>query len=272
MNLLFPHESIRESQKELIEKIQEALEKKTNLIVHAPTGLGKSAGSLSAALTYALENKKTVFFITPKHTQHKIAIETLRLIKEKYNVDFGVIDLIGKKWMCAHSNVTEMTTGEFYDYCKESIKKGQCSYYANIKEKDKLSVETQAALSELSKKILHVEELVDYSKDRVLCPFEIACLLAKKATVIIADYNHIINSKIRDNLLERINKDLSECIIIIDEAHNLPNKCRELLSTQLSTITMDFSIKEAEFLGYKEIADTIREMKNSIEILSKRKI
>ncbi|MBS3167741.1 ATP-dependent DNA helicase [Candidatus Woesearchaeota archaeon] len=272
MQIFFPHEKIRESQDILIEKIQEAIKNKTNLLAHAPTGLGKSAASLSAALSYAIENKKTIFFITPKHTQHRIAIETLRLIKQKYNLDFSVIDLIGKKWMCAQEGASEMPSGEFYDYCKDMIKSGKCSYYNNIKRKDKLTIETQAAISELSKKILHVEEFKDYSKARILCPFEVACLVAKKSTVIIADYHHIISQSIRENLLERINKSLNDCIIIIDEAHNLPQRCRELLSNQLSTPTIDFSIKESEALGHKEIALTISEIKKSLENLANKKI
>src|SRR3989344_8799695 len=121
MELYFPHEKVRETQKELIGKIQEAIENKKSLIAHAPTGLGKTAAALSVTLAYAIQNKLTVFFITPKHTQHKIAIETLKLIKQKHNLDFSVVDLIGKKWMCAQEGVTDMPQGVFYDYCKEMI-------------------------------------------------------------------------------------------------------------------------------------------------------
>ena len=272
MQLFFAHENIRETQKDLIEKIQEALEKKTNLIAHSPTGTGKTAASLSVALSYAIEKKLTVFFITPKHTQHKIAIETLRLMKEKHNLDFSVVDLIGKKWMCAQERVTDMTTGEFYDYCKEMIENKQCSYYTNLKDKEKLSVTTEVTLSNLSKKILHVEELKAEAKEKVLCPFEVACLLAKKASVIIADYHHILNPTIRDNLLEKINKDISKCIIIIDEAHNLPSKCRELLSTSLSTITVDIAIREADSLGFKETGKAIEQVKLAIDKIANQKL
>ena len=272
MQLYFPHENIRESQKELIDKIQEAISKKTNLIAHAPTGLGKTAASISVALSLALENKLTVFFITPKHTQHRIAVETLKLIKEKYNLDFGVVDLIGKKWMCAQEGVNELTTGEFYDYCKDMISKKQCIYYENIKNKDKLSVQTEVVLSELSKKILHVEEFKEHAKNNKLCPFEIACLVGKKATVIIGDYHHILSPSIRETLIERIDKDLSNSIIIIDEAHNLPNRCRELLSSQLSSVTVDFAIKEAELVGFKDMGESIKIILNCLEELKRLKL
>ncbi|MBI2148904.1 ATP-dependent DNA helicase [Candidatus Woesearchaeota archaeon] len=141
-----------------------------------------------------------------------------------------------------------------------------------MKNKDKLSVQTQAALSELSKKILHVEEFKEYTKSNILCPFEVACLVAKKASVIIADYHHILSPSIREHLMERINKDLSECIIIIDEAHNLPSRCRELLSTQLSTISIDIAIKEAESTGFKDIGSSIKYIKDAFEKLSNLKL
>lgn len=272
MEIYFPHEKVRESQKEFIEKIKESLEKKTNLIAHVPTGIGKTAAILSVALSFAIQNKLTVFFLTPKHTQHKIAIETLRLIKQKYNLDFAVVDLIGKKWMCAQPGVSDMPTGEFYDYCKDLVKNKQCTYYNNLKNKDKLSVETEATLKELSSNILHVEELKEISKSRHLCPFEVACLLAKKSSVIIADYHHILTPSIREHLFERINKDISECIIIIDESHNLPEKCRELLSTQFSTIGIESAIKESDLLGFKDISGILKEIKNIIENLASKRL
>ncbi|MBI2148906.1 hypothetical protein HYU23_04450 [Candidatus Woesearchaeota archaeon] len=51
MDIFFPHENIREGQKELIEKIQETIENKTNLIAHAPTGLGKCVSGNTRILT-----------------------------------------------------------------------------------------------------------------------------------------------------------------------------------------------------------------------------
>src|SRR3990167_9737780 len=100
MSLLFPYETQREQQAELIKEITNELETKQNLIIHAPTGSGKTAASLAPALTYILNKPLTIFFLTSKHTQHKIAIETLQKIKEKFNLDLNVVDLIGKRHMC----------------------------------------------------------------------------------------------------------------------------------------------------------------------------
>ncbi len=272
MQILFPHEKIRKSQDEFIEKIKKVLEKKENLIAHCPTGTGKTAAVLSVALPFALKNNLKVFFITPRHTQHRIAVDTLKLIKEKHNIEFTAVDLIGKKLMCAQPGVQDMTQAEFYDFCTNAVKKGECIYYQNLKKEDKITHETREVLNVLNSSIMHVEEAKEISKNRVLCPFEISMLVAKRAAIIIADYHHILVKSIRESILGRSKKELSECIIIIDESHNLPARCRELLSNQLSTITIDRAEKEAFKLGYAEIAGTIEELKNKIEKLALKKI
>ena len=81
--ILFPHENIRDIQKTLVLQMLSVISNKENLIVHAPTGCGKTAAALSASLTFALKNNKTVIFVTPMHSQHKIAIDTLKLIRKK---------------------------------------------------------------------------------------------------------------------------------------------------------------------------------------------
>ena len=271
MQLLFSHESIRESQKELIDEILNTIKNKSSLLVHAPTGLGKTSAAICPALSYALENKLTVIFVTPKHTQHKIAIETIRTIKEKYNLDFAAIDLIGKRSMCAQPGVISMSQNEFTDYCKDMIGNKACHYYNNIKNKEKLSLQTEALLKEIKTKALHVEELKELSSKNKLCPYEVSIILGAASKVIVADYHHILNTSIRENLLTKINKDLSEVIIIFDEAHSIPERCRELLSSQISTLTIDLAAKEARNLKYEEIGFNILKLRNILEKLVSEK-
>ena len=83
MGVLFPHEQVRKVQKQMMDDVSEALEKQKHLVVHAPTGLGKTAATLSPALSLALQRDLTVFFLTSRHTQHKIVLDTLRAIKKK---------------------------------------------------------------------------------------------------------------------------------------------------------------------------------------------
>lgn len=260
--IFFPHEKIRDIQKTLIMQIMSVISNKENLLVHAPTGCGKTSASLAPTLTFALKNNKTIIFVTPMHSQHRLAIDSLKLIKKKYNLDFKATDLIGKKWMCLQKNASELSSSEFSDFCTSLIKGDSCDFYSNFKDQ----VKKEFCLKDLNE-IKHVEEIIKTSSVHKICPFEMALENAKHSTIIIADYNHILNPSIRETLFKRINKNIDNCIIIFDEAHNLVKKCRELLSSSLSKLTIEKAVKEStEFnLNLEQELDKI---KNKINVLS----
>ena len=79
----FPHHTVRSGQSELIVDLEQTLTEGKTLLAHAPTGLGKTASALSVAVKHAIEKGKKIFFLTNRHTQHQIAVNTLNLIKEK---------------------------------------------------------------------------------------------------------------------------------------------------------------------------------------------
>ena len=264
MDILFPHEEARKIQKSFMQQVYATIENKGQLLVHGPTGIGKSAASLAPALTYVLKEdpKKVVFFLTSRNTQHLIAVDTLRKIKDKYNANFVVVDLIGKKGMCNQSGVQLLSSGEFNEYCKDVREKGNCQYYSNLKISTKLSPSAVNVLKKLkTESPMHVEDIKKTCFNADLCSYEIACHLGKDAQVIIADYNYMLNPHIRDALLKKVNKDLSDCIIIFDEAHNVPNRARDLLTSQLNTFVLDFAAKETLNAGYKEMADDVLNIK-----------
>src|SRR3989344_7503727 len=119
---LFPYEKIRDEQKKLISDVIKTLTEKKHLLAHAPTGLGKTAATLAPALSHVLEQKQKkliIFFLTARHTQHAIALETLRQIKEKHNNTITVCDIIRKKHMCAQPGANLLSSGDFTEYCKK---------------------------------------------------------------------------------------------------------------------------------------------------------
>ena len=263
--IFFPHETIRDIQKTLVMQILNVISNKQNLVVHAPTGCGKTAASLSAALTFAIKNNKTVIFVTPMHSQHKIAVETLKMIRKKYSLNFRATDFIGKKWMCLQKNANELSSAEFADFCTSLVKNDACNFYLNFKN----SVKKEVCLHDLDE-IKHVEEILKVSENHGICPFEIASENAKQSKVIIADYFHVLSPAIREVFFKRIQRNIEDCIIIFDEAHNLIKKCRELLSSSLSKITLEKAIKESrEFnLSLEKELETIKnrliELSNSL--------
>src|SRR3989344_45351 len=262
----FPYEKVRPGQDKFIEKVQYCIRNKKHLIAHAPTGVGKTA-VLGPILHYAIENDLHVFFLTPRNTQHRIAIETIERIKEKYNLSIATVDLIGKKKMCAQPGVDKMlSSGEFGEYCRDLIEKKQCSYYNNFLEKR----DREKTLNKLEGlNPLSVEEAINISKEAMLCPPEMSYLIAKKANLIIADYYHVLDPDTRNGLFKKINKGLGRSIVIFDEAHYIINRGRNLLTWTLSTYTLDQAIKELNQFNHADDAKRIADIKNNLEGLIK---
>ncbi len=78
-SIVFPFPRMRKHQDRMIEAVSAALEQHSNLLVSAPTGIGKTVAALYASLRFAAQHGLSVFFLTSKTTQQKIVADTLRL-------------------------------------------------------------------------------------------------------------------------------------------------------------------------------------------------
>ena len=266
MQDLFPFDKYRKGQESFIKVINAALRHKKDVLAQVPTGVGKTAATLAPCLKYALENDKQVIFLTSKHTHHKIAIDTLREIKEKHKIDIQVADFIGKRWMCPREDIGALNSNEFRIFCKNVIANKECEFYRNYYDKSKVFT-NKILMEDLRDNIYHVEELVDKCANANVCSFEAAVENAKKARVIIVDYFHILNPGTRERFFKRINKELKDCILIWDEAHNLPSRARDLMSDTISNFSLDSAIKEAGRFN-QELEPKIIEVRNQLMILS----
>ncbi len=266
---LFPHEKVREKQDKLIEAVVKTLVERKNLIVHAPTGLGKTSAVLSPVLKYALDKDLKVFFLTSRHTQHLIAIDTLNLIKEKYGTKFITADIIGKRGMCLQPAVEGLHSFEFAEYCKSLREGGSCEFYENSKNGNSLSVQARKVLSDIKFfSPCHTEKIIEVCRQSKVCPYELAINLAKDSSVIVSDYNYVFNENIRNSFFKRAGIELEKCILVIDEGHNLSDRMRELVSERLTSITIDRAITEAKKYNFDETAELLGGIKKVLEDLS----
>ncbi|MEA1924589.1 MAG: ATP-dependent DNA helicase, partial [Candidatus Altiarchaeota archaeon] len=262
---LFPFKRVRGGQREFMDDVSQVLKEKKHLIAHAPTGIGKTVAALAPTLELALEKNKTIFFLTPKHTQHVIVIDTLKRIRKKHGIDFVAVDIVGKQWTCPHQ-VRDLNSREFNQFCRKLKKDERCTYYNKVR-KGKLSEKAARVVGEIKKNIFHSEEISDKCAGYGMCPYEICVEVGKDANIIICDYFHIFSPKVRKAFLSKLKKNLENSILVVDEAHNLPERVRSLLSNNLTEKQLSRAIKEAHFTGYEEKADDYGELQSILKQL-----
>jgi DNA excision repair protein ERCC-2 len=270
MKVYFPHENVRKEQAQLMQDFSRAIIDGKVLLVNAPTGLGKTVSSLAPAISYAIENKKKIFFLTPKISQHEIALETVKLINKKFGLGVKAVDLVGKKGLCLDPFLSNVNYG-FYDACSKKKKEGKCKYYNNTKGK----TPKQRAIANKRKTIILKKFGMSYSETkeecfvRELCPYEIILEKCKEANIIIADYSHLFDSGIRETILSFAKTSLKESIIIVDEAHNLSERIRDMFSISLSLDVLKIAQNEAKGIGKFEVEFTLKDIEKEIVSLGK---
>ncbi len=250
MELLFPYPKVREHQDDLVKAVLDTCRRKKNLLVHAPTGLGKTSAALGPALTVAIEKDMTIFFLTARHTQHMLALQTVHEIESAHNIKIPVLDLIGKKWLCLQPAAERLYSNEFMEYCRKLREDKACHFYENLRKGQDPSPRAKSALQQLKDSRGGTHDILAAGRDNQVCPYEIAILQAKDARVIIADYAYIFNEGIREPFLAKIGKTLDNSIIIVDEAHNLPERVKDLASSRISVFSLKRAQQEAEKFGY----------------------
>lgn len=264
--IYFPYSKVREIQSDMISDVYNAIKNKKHIIMHAPTGIGKTIAVLAPALSLAMKQNLAVFFLTSRQTHHRIVVDTLRQIKQKFNLGFECADIIGKKWMCLQNGVEAMTSGSFHEYCKALMDEAKCEFYLNTRKQNlQPTITAKQAIEEL--KIIgpcHVQDIIEQGKKNKVCPYELATLAASNAKVVIADYYYIFNPGIRQGFLSKIKKELENIILVVDEAHNLPTRIRELLTQKISSLAIENAKKEAIKQGYGETIENLVIVENAV--------
>jgi DNA excision repair protein ERCC-2 len=212
--LRFPFQTLRPYQEAMMEQVRLALRDQSCVLLSAPTGIGKTVAALYPALEHALRDGLRVFFVTAKTTQQTLAVETLHQLA-KQGVEFTSVHLRAKEKSCLN---------EIY-YCHENV----CEFardYASKLERANL-VERLLALP-----VLGPEVCAEVGQHYRVCPFELSLDVAVEADVIVGDYNYVFDP---GSYLRRFFQDTpyDDCVLIIDEAHNLYARGRDYYSPVL---------------------------------------
>jgi DNA excision repair protein ERCC-2 len=211
VTLPFPHEAPRPGQAKMIDAVRQALRSGGNLMAQAPTGSGKTAACLHPALADGLANGRQVLFLTAKTLQQTLAVAALGAMNA--SGAFRTLHIRAKEKMCANDRV--LCHEDFCPYAKDY---GQKMAASNILER-------------LCRSHRHYDPdtvFAEAKKERV-CPFAVQLELARQADAIVADYNYVFEP---GAALRHLDDD-QPVTLLVDEAHNLPDRARKIFSPDL---------------------------------------
>ena len=235
------HIEPRPGQIDMIRECRESLKKNGHHLAAAPTGIGKTAAAIAAALEVALESaeKPHILFLTGRQSQHKIVIDTVRKINsmiEGVKRPIKVVDIIGRESMC---EVVDVQSGRCL-----------CEQGSSESARGRLKDDVRKFILEYPR---HVEEIVDKSKTWGVCAWQTCRSAVKDSDILVCDYNHVFAEQVRENSLPSMGVSLKNCIIIVDEAHNLPDRIRMSMERVITPIIIRNAAMELEeYMGTLE--------------------
>jgi DNA excision repair protein ERCC-2 len=213
-DLVFPFGSFRPGQREMAAAVARAVRQGEQLLVEAPTGIGKTAAALFPMLVEALRQGRKLYVLTSKTTQQEIFRKTLEAIAA---ASARSVRLRAKERMCANGVVL----------CHEDHCPFARDYAAKLDASD--------LLERLLAATPHLEPDFVFEESRAaeVCPFEVSLELAARADVVLGDYNYAFDpvvalSGLRDPV------SLEGALLLVDEVHNLVERGRSIWSPELA--------------------------------------
>lgn len=224
--LKFPHADFRPGQRHLAESVYRAASKACCLMAQAPTGIGKTMGTLFPLLKACPTQKlDKVFYLAAKTSGRGLALEGLSRIKESGPaLPLRVLELVARDKACEHPE--KACHGESCTLAR--------GFY------DRLPQARQAALKE---EFLDKAALRRVALAYEVCPYYLSQELARWSDVVVGDYNYFFDSNAMLHGLT--NTSQWRVGVLVDEAHNLIERARKMYTAELDQTGFRFLRKSA---------------------------
>ncbi|MEC4722035.1 helicase C-terminal domain-containing protein [Noviherbaspirillum sp. CPCC 100848] len=212
--LAFPHSSFRPGQRQLAEAVYRAASNGRCLMVQAPTGIGKTVGTLFPMLKACPSQKlDKIFYLAAKTSGRGLALEALeRIGNSAPTLPLRILELTARDKACEHPDKA----------CHgESCPLAQGFY-------DRLPAARQAAVEV---KFLDKHRVRDVAAEHQVCPYYLAQDLARWSDVVVGDYNYYFDASAMLHGMTLANQ--WQVGVLVDEAHNLVERARKMYSAEL---------------------------------------
>lgn len=210
--LQFPFSAYRAGQREMAVQVYTAIRMGRRLFAGMPTGTGKSAATLFPALkALGMGLTDQVYYLTARTTQRQGPLDALRRMRAQ-PLHLWTLVLDAKDKQCPHRTVCHP------DWCQRA--------------KGHFLRDAQAMDQMLREEDWSPERIRQVAQEHQLCPFEFSLSLAELADFVVCDYNYALDPAVH---IQRVFERTSSVTLLIDEAHNLSDRTREMLMGELDT-------------------------------------
>ena len=207
----FPY---REGQRELVHGVYRTILREKQLFIQAPTGVGKTMSCLYPAVRSVGEGiSERIFYLTAKTITCTVAGEAFEILK-KHGLRWKSLLLTAKEKLCVCDSM-------------------ECNPAACARAKGHFDRVNDAVFELLEKEEIYDREmLLSYAERYQVCPYEMSLDLAVWVDGVICDYNYVFDPQVylRRFFAEGVKGDY---VFLIDEAHNLVERGREMYSAVL---------------------------------------
>jgi Rad3-related DNA helicase len=211
--LAFPFPVYREGQRKLVGSVYKSIDEGRKLFAKAPTGIGKTISTLFPAIkAIGLGKIQHLCYLTARTITRMAAEDALSLMKAR-GLNLRSVTITAKEKICFQEEV--------------DCRKEKCPYADGYYDR------INGAILDLlgNETLINRETIEKYARLHTVCPFEMSLDAAYGADALIGDYNYVFDPRVALKRLSGEHK--HQTALLVDEAHNLVDRAREMYSANL---------------------------------------
>ena len=213
-SLAFPYPEIREGQEEFMRECYRDILHGKRLFIQAPTGIGKTISTMYPAVRALGKGKcDKIFYLTAKASTRREAMAAAKRLFDA-GAHLRTIVLAAKEQMCPAEEFSNRT-------CKHACPRSLS--HTKI---------MQAVQALLTCQNGYTPTLIRRAAEKYgVCPYELSLDLSEFCNIVICDYNYVYNPAVK--LRGYFEENNGKYVLLIDEAHNLTDRARDMYSASL---------------------------------------
>ncbi len=228
-HLAFPFDNFRGGQRNLAAAVYRSIRDRRRLFIEAPTGLGKTLATLyPAAKALPLLGEGQIFYVTAKTPGRHAAEHALDKLRQA-GAQLRTISLTAKQKIC----FSETPAGCDLRTCPYAL-----GYYDRVKP----AVNELLALEKIDKTTIET-----VARTHMVCPFELSLDASLWTDVVIGDFNYVFDPTTQ--LRRHFAEGAARHVVLVDEAHNLVDRSRDMHSASLSVEELEIPRQAAKGKG-----------------------